>query len=91
MGNDLDQVRGLYRKLLHARWYHRLLYFGALPSLDDRVRKVLKGQLAILDSMTPRERAQPSLCNASRINRISAGSGIHQDVVRSLLRFRSRR
>ena len=37
--------------------------------------KVLKRQVAIIDSMTPRERRNPDLLKASRKKRIAAGSG----------------
>src|SRR4029078_12849217 len=41
-------------------------------NLDE---KLLKRQVAIIDSMTPRERRNPDLLKASRKRRIAAGSG----------------
>ena len=59
---------------------------GANPAqLDDRQ---LKRQVAIIDSMTPRERRRPNLIDGSRKRRIAAGSGVQvQDVNRLLKQF----
>ena len=52
------------------------------PSLDDRQ---LRRQMAVIDSMTPRERRRPDLIDGSRKRRIAAGSGQSvQDVNRLL-------
>ncbi|GAB5389669.1 MAG: signal recognition particle protein [Alphaproteobacteria bacterium] len=51
-------------------------------NIDD---KVIRRQIAIIDSMTPAERANPKLMNAKRKKRIAAGSGnTLQDVNRLL-------
>ena len=53
--------------------------------LDDRQ---LKRQVAIIDSMTPRERRRPNLIDGSRKRRIAAGAGVQvQDVNRLLKQF----
>jgi signal recognition particle subunit SRP54 len=59
---------------------------GATPAqLDDRQ---LKRQVAIIDSMTPRERRRPNLIDGSRKRRIAAGAGVQvQDVNRLLKQF----
>src|SRR5207244_10100709 len=44
----------------------------AAANLDERV---LKRQMAIIDSMTPRERKHPDVLKASRKKRVAAGSG----------------
>jgi len=44
----------------------------ANAGLDE---KILKRQMAIIDSMTPRERRNPDLLKASRKRRIASGSG----------------
>jgi len=59
---------------------------GAMPApLDERQ---LKRQVAIIDSMTPRERRRPNLIDGSRKRRIAAGAGVQvQDVNRLLKQF----
>lgn len=50
--------------------------------------KDLKRQIAIIDSMTPGERAKPDLINGSRRRRIASGSGTQvQDVNRLLKQY----
>src|SRR3989442_1272041 len=59
----------------------------ASANLDERV---LKRQVAIIDSMTPRERRNPDVLKASRKKRIAAGSGTRvEDVNRMLKMHRS--
>jgi signal recognition particle subunit SRP54 len=53
-------------------------------NLDD---SVLKRQLAIIDSMTPRERKSPDILKASRKKRIAAGSGTKVEEVNKLLKM----
>ena len=59
---------------------------GAMAAqLDERQ---LKRQVAIIDSMTPRERRRPNLIDGSRKRRIAAGAGVQvQDVNRLLKQF----
>jgi signal recognition particle subunit SRP54 len=59
----------------------------ASANLDERV---LKRQVAIIDSMTPQERRHPDVLKASRKKRIAAGSGTRvEDVNRMLKMHRS--
>ena len=59
----------------------------AAANLDERV---LKRQMAIIDSMTPKERKTPDVLKASRKKRIAAGSGTKvEDVNRMLKMHRS--
>jgi signal recognition particle subunit SRP54 len=53
-------------------------------NLDD---KVLKRQMAIIDSMTPGERKHPDVLKASRKKRIAAGSGTKVEEVNKLLKM----
>ncbi len=53
-------------------------------NLDD---KVLKRQMAIIDSMTPKERRNPDLLKASRKRRIAAGSGTSPEEINKLLKM----
>jgi signal recognition particle subunit SRP54 len=53
-------------------------------NLDE---KVLKRQVAIIDSMTPRERRNPDLLKASRKRRIAAGSGTKPEDINRLLKM----
>ena len=56
----------------------------ANANLDDRL---LKRQVAIIDSMTPRERRNPDLLKASRKRRIAAGSGSKPEDINRLLKM----
>ena len=56
----------------------------ANAGLDD---KVLKRQVAIIDSMTPRERRNPDLLKASRKKRIAKGSGTSPEAINKLLKM----
>src|SRR5881394_746737 len=53
-------------------------------NLDERV---LKRQMAIIDSMTPRERRNPDLLKASRKRRIAEGSGTKPEDINRLLKM----
>ena len=56
----------------------------ANAGLDD---KVLKRQIAIIDSMTPQERRNPDILKASRKKRIAAGSGTTPEHINKLLKM----
>jgi len=49
--------------------------------------KVIKRQVAIIDSMTPRERRNPDLLKHSRKKRIAAGSGTRAEDINKLLKM----
>src|SRR5438128_11915818 len=53
-------------------------------NLDDRV---VKRQMAIIDSMTPKQRSHPDVLNASRKKRIAAGAGQKVEEVNKLLKM----
>ena len=60
---------------------------GKLPAIDDEAaKKAVAQQLAILRSMTPKERRTPALLGASRKRRIAAGSGTDVPKVNRLLK-----
>jgi signal recognition particle subunit SRP54 len=56
----------------------------ASANLDERV---LKRQVAIIDSMTPKERKNPDLLKASRKKRIATGSGTRVEDVNRMLKM----
>jgi len=56
----------------------------AAANLDD---KVLKRQMAIIDSMTPAERRNPDVLKHSRKKRIAAGSGTKAEDINKLLKM----
>jgi signal recognition particle subunit SRP54 len=56
----------------------------ANAGLDD---KLVKRQMAIIDSMTPRERRNPDILKASRKKRIAAGSGTTPEAINKLLKM----
>jgi signal recognition particle subunit SRP54 len=56
----------------------------AAANLDD---SLLKRQVAIIDSMTPKERRVPDVLKASRKKRIAAGSGTKVEEINKLLKM----
>ncbi len=56
----------------------------AAANLDD---KLLKRQVAIIQSMTPQERRSPDVLKASRKKRIAAGSGTKVEEINKLLKM----
>jgi len=56
---------------------------GAAAGFDD---KALRRQIAIVNSMTPKERRHPTLLDGSRRKRIARGSGTEVQDVNQLLR-----
>ena len=56
----------------------------AAANLDERV---LKRQMAIIDSMTPKERRNPDVLKASRKRRIAEGSGTRVEDVNRMLKM----
>ena len=53
----------------------------------DLDKTILQRQLAIISSMTPKERANPKLLNASRKKRIARGSGAEVQEINRLLKM----
>jgi signal recognition particle subunit SRP54 len=73
VGNVLDMIPGIDKKKFNA------------SDVDDRM---VVRSVAIMRSMTVRERLNPSILNASRRKRIAAGSGTQvQDVNRVVRQF----
>ncbi len=59
---------------------------GAMPT--DQGDKEVRRQIAIINSMTPKERRQPGILDGSRRRRIAAGAGVQvQDVNRLMKQF----
>jgi signal recognition particle subunit SRP54 len=56
----------------------------ANAGLDD---KILKRQVAVIDSMTRQERKNPDILKASRKKRIAAGAGLKVEEVNKLLKM----
>src|SRR6202022_803723 len=56
----------------------------ANAGLDDRI---LKRQVAVIDSMTRQERKHPDILKASRKKRIAAGAGLKVEEVNKLLKM----
>jgi signal recognition particle subunit SRP54 len=60
---------------------------GSLKGVDvDRGEHELRRTIAIIDSMTPQERRDPSVINGSRRKRIAKGSGGSVEDVNRLLK-----
>ena len=56
----------------------------ANANIDENV---IKRQIAIIDSMTPKERRNPDILKASRKRRIAAGSGTSPEAINKLLKM----
>jgi signal recognition particle subunit SRP54 len=56
----------------------------AAANLDERL---LKRQMAAIDSMTPKERKNPDILKASRKKRIAAGSGVKVEDINRMLKM----
>src|SRR5690348_14422732 len=56
----------------------------ASANLDERV---LKRQVAIIDSMTPQERRHPDILKASRKKRVAAGAGVKVEDINRMLKM----
>jgi signal recognition particle subunit SRP54 len=79
--NDMGGMAGLMGMLPGiAKMKNRL----AAANLDERV---LKRQVAIIDSMTPKERRNPDVLKASRKKRIAAGSGTKVEDINRMLKM----
>ena len=91
---DLDDLRGQLEQMAKMGGLGGLM--GMLPgvakvknqiasaNLDD---KVFKRQVAIINSMTPKERRAPKLLDASRKRRIASGSGTKVEEINRLLKM----
>jgi signal recognition particle subunit SRP54 len=86
---DLEQVRTQIRRLRRAGPLNRLLEMlpggsklGDLSDSNDQMRETL----AILDSMTPKERRRPEIMNGSRRRRVARGSGVKVETVNRFLK-----
>jgi signal recognition particle subunit SRP54 len=56
----------------------------AAANLDERV---LKRQIAMIDSMTPKERRHPDVLKASRKKRIAGGAGVKVEDINRMLKM----
>src|SRR4051794_31298076 len=56
----------------------------AAANLDERV---LKRQIAMIDSMTPKERRHPDILKASRKKRIASGAGVKVEDINRMLKM----
>jgi signal recognition particle subunit SRP54 len=89
-GFDLDDFRGQIQQMRKMGGLQGLL--DKLPAqfaqaaqggaVDDKAIRRIEG---IIDSMTPRERAEPGVLKASRKRRIAAGAGVSVQEVNRLL------
>jgi len=90
---DLSDMASQMRQMLKMGGMANLM--GMLPglgSLKDKLPnagesdKVLKRQIAIVGSMTPKERRYHTLLNASRKRRVAAGAGVTVQEINQLLK-----
>ncbi|NOZ42693.1 MAG: signal recognition particle protein [Alphaproteobacteria bacterium] len=91
---DFDDLRAQLRQMKKLGGMSSIL--GMLPGVG-KIKKqmataniddsMLKRQEAIINSMTPGERGQPRLLNASRKKRIAAGSGVTVQEINKLIKM----
>src|SRR5262249_29590359 len=91
---DLNDLREQLEQMQHMGGLGGLM--GMLPGIAKMKNQLasanldanlLKRQVAIIQSMTPRERAQPDVLKASRKKRIAAGSGTKVEEINKLLKM----
>jgi signal recognition particle subunit SRP54 len=91
-GFDLEDFREQLAQMLNMGGLSALLdklpgAAGMPAGVRDQVNdKELRRQIAIINSMTPRERRRPAIINGSRRRRIAAGSGNEVQHVNRLLK-----
>ncbi|MBP0978094.1 MAG: signal recognition particle protein [Oscillospiraceae bacterium] len=87
---DMEDLRSYLLQIQKMGSIKSLL--GMLPGMGDKVKDIDVDERqfqridAIITSMTPAERAKPSIINPSRKKRIAAGSGMKVEDVNRLLR-----
>jgi signal recognition particle subunit SRP54 len=84
----LDEFRSQLRRMRRLGWSEALDRAPEVTRhLCDKETLVatLPRCLGILDAMTPAERADPSLLNATRVRRIASGSGVSPEMVGRLV------
>ncbi|MFC7048205.1 signal recognition particle protein [Emcibacter nanhaiensis] len=91
---DFDDLRSQLRQMKKLGGMSGVL--GMLPGLGKMQKqmasaniddKLLARQEAIINSMTPKERAEPRLLNASRKKRIAAGAGVSVQEINKLVKM----
>ncbi len=91
---DLDDLRSQLKQMTKLGGMSSIL--GMLPGMGKLQQaaaqtqandSMLKRQIAIIESMTPKERRNPNVLNASRKRRIAAGSGVQVQDVNRLLKM----
>jgi len=91
---DLNDLREQLEQMQHMGGLGGLM--GMLPGIAKMKNQLasanlndnlLKRQVAIIQSMTPRERRQPDVLKASRKKRIAAGSGTKVEEINKLLKM----
>ena len=89
---DMDDLASQLRQLMKMGGMSSIL--GMLPGMGKMQKqlegkvddKVIRRSLAIISSMTAKERRKPELIKASRKNRIAKGSGVQVQDVNKLLK-----
>ena len=91
---DMNDLRGQLEQMLKLGGMQGIM--GMLPGMGKLTKqmqevnfddKVIKRQIAIIQSMTKAERRRPELMQASRKKRVAAGSGLEVPEVNKLLKM----
>ncbi len=80
---QIEKIGGLHGFLRFLPGMGKLQNKLKEANLDE---KIIKKQMAIIGSMTPKERRTPQILNASRRRRIAKGSGVQVSDVNKLLK-----
>ena len=91
---NMNDLRGQLEQMQKMGGMEGLM--GMMPGMGKMAKQmdkagvddgVLRRQIALIDSMTKRERAQPALLQASRKKRIAAGAGLQVQELNQLLKM----
>jgi signal recognition particle subunit SRP54 len=91
---DMNDMKGQLEQMLKMGGMQGIM--GMLPGMGKLTKqmdsagfddKVIKRQIAIIQSMTRKERKKPELMQASRKKRVAAGSGLGVPEVNKLLKM----
>ncbi|WP_084428287.1 hypothetical protein [Roseimaritima ulvae] len=83
--SNLEVLRSAYRYILNPPLFERVISFVCRDRLEPLARDLLRANLAVIESMTPNERQNPSFVSESQIDRIALGSGQTKRMVRTVI------
>ncbi len=88
----LDDFKAQFQKLSQPGLMQKML--GLMPGMGE-IQKMMAGEenegelrkiVGVIDSMTPKERAEPKIIDANRRRRIARGAGVEPKIVSDLIK-----